>query len=352
MEFRNFTPFPPLHFESRDEKKNDFGVVVTRATFALEPDALPRLVQKQEAIVLADEYIGEPGQSSIKIENNIAPYKPKSDIHIFATAHAPEGKPCKEWNIGVKIGDKINKQIHVTGPRYWSHRGEKGWQLTDITPAVQVPIRYEHAFGGSEFAENPLGTGFVHPEHVDPEKPIVAPQILPIDQPPLEFGKPIKAEGLGALSPSWKARSEHAGTFDLVWEKTRWPDLPEDFKFAFYNSAHPDLIYPEFLEGDETIELTHLTPVSPFRFQLPGFVLALLIRWEDGQIAPAPMRLDTVHIDMEAMQLFLTWRGVFPLAKPIRALELRMQVPDAYRAPSDEPEATKPNGQEPPLLGE
>ena len=42
MLFRNFTPFPPLQFESRDEKKQDFGVIVLRGTFSIR-DGQPLL---------------------------------------------------------------------------------------------------------------------------------------------------------------------------------------------------------------------------------------------------------------------------------------------------------------------
>ena len=47
MLFRNYTPFTPLHFESRDEKQNDFGVVVLRGTFQIENGQTLTMVQEQ-----------------------------------------------------------------------------------------------------------------------------------------------------------------------------------------------------------------------------------------------------------------------------------------------------------------
>lgn len=335
MLFRNFTPFPPLHFQSRDVNQEDFGVVVLRGSFQLVNNHPLKLVQKQEPLVMVDEYHGNPKNSSLKIEHNIAPYKPRTDIHINATAFAPGGKPLPYWKAGVSLGEKVKKELLITGPRYWKYNWTGGWELTESLPVAQVPIHYEQAYGGSwqngkelhAFPENPIGLGYVNKELLNKDKLIPAPQILPIDNPFPKMEKGIKVEGLGPLGASWQPRLRFAGTFNVIWEKTRWPDLPEDFKFDFYNSAHPDLIYPGFVHGNEEIQLINLSPESNIRFSLPGYTLALLIRWEDGRIAPAPMALDTIHIDTKEMKTYLVWRGLFPVGKPIRVLEARMKMP-------------------------
>jgi hypothetical protein len=48
MLLRNYTLFPPPHFESSDEKLNGFGVVVLHGTFQIENGNRLRSVQKQE----------------------------------------------------------------------------------------------------------------------------------------------------------------------------------------------------------------------------------------------------------------------------------------------------------------
>ncbi|NJO16600.1 MAG: DUF2169 domain-containing protein [Thioploca sp.] len=328
MLFRNFTPFPPLQFESRDEQRRDFGVVVLRGTFEIRNYQTLFLLQEQEPLIMADVYHGEPGKSSLWKEGNLAPYKPKTDIHINAIAHAPEGKPLPQWNVAVKVG-KIQKQLLVMGPRYWYQ--ERGWRLTEPQPCLQVPIRYEQAYGGiyqqAVYQENPVGLGYIPSKTVEmtTSTPLPAPQIMSPDEPITEWGKIYKPEGLGPLAPAWQPRVAYAGTFNAVWEKTRWPDLPEDFRFDFYNSAHPDLIYPGFVEGDETIELRNLSATERLQFKLPGFTLGLLVRWEDGEIAPMPVRLDTIHIEVPEMRVYLTWRGIFPVEEAIRVLEVRMR---------------------------
>ena len=331
MLFRNYTPFPPLQFESRDEKQNDFGVIVLRGTFKIEHGRRLRLVQQQEPLVMADEYFGEPGKSSLRYESSIAPYKPKTDVLVTADAWAPGGKPTESWTAAVQFGD-VRKEILVTGPRRWKKR-MTGWSATPIEPATRVPVRYEYAYGGSYGSEdgpqmcdeNYVGTGFADPKSTDD---IACPQILPTGHNMnLAFGKPLPVDGLGPVAPAWTPRREKAGTFNVIWEKTRWPDLPEDFTFDFYNTASSGLALPGFATGTEEVTLTNLTQSGTLNFQLPHFELATLLRFEDGRVMPGPIHLDTVHIDLLANRVFLTWRGVLPVNVPLRVLEVRMRAP-------------------------
>lgn len=349
MLFRNFTPFPTLQFESRDEKRRDFGVVALRGTFRIDPFGPLRLVQKQAPLVMTDEYFGRVTGSSLRCESSLAPYKPRTDVHIQATAHAPNRRPAASWPVAVEVGE-LRKELLVTGPRYWKWDAKRGWVLSDPLPVPQVPIRYEHAFGGSRTVaggtqvceENPVGVGFADPATADRSKPVAVPQILPPNSPPPELGKPIPVEGLGPVPPAWLPRRAKAGTFDAVWEKTRWPDLPEDFSFGFYNSAAPGLTCPGFLRGDEVVRLTNLTPDGSLLFWLPSFELALLLRFQDGRIVPSPVHLDTVHVDVQEQRAYLTWRGVFPLTSPLRVLEVRMRGPaDVVKVSKPEPATAK-----------
>ena len=321
MLFRNYTPFPPLQFESRDEKQNDFGVIALRGTFKIENGKRLKLVQEQEPLIMTDQYYGEPGLSSLKFESSIAPYKPKTDLLVTGQAHAPSRTARKQWNVGVEIG-KIKKGLTVTGPREWL-----GGRLSPIKEVTRVPLRYELSYGGQhksgkDFAQvedNPVGTGFT--------KKSKPPQIFPFEDTTVQGVNGVVA-GFGPIAPSWSPRREKAGTFNVIWEKTRWPDLPEDFSFEFYNTASEGLTLPGFVEGSETITLTNLAREEKLVFALPKFQLATLLRFHDGRLLPAPINLDTIHIELDSNRVYLTWRGVHPIKPPLRVLEVRMKAPE------------------------
>jgi hypothetical protein len=130
-------------------------------------------------------------------------------------------------------------------------------------------------------------------------------------------------QGYGSICRTWQPRLKLAGTYDEEWQAGRWPNLPEDFDFGYWNSAHPDLQVP-FLNGDEEITLTNLTPDGKLRIILPGHVPFVLVRYEAGEIKEARAYLDTVFIEPEKKQVSLVWRTTVLTKPDVRVLEARM----------------------------
>lgn len=332
MELRNLTPFPHLLFESVDEDRDEFGVAVLSGSFDIGSASQLLVSEVQEEITIAEEYFGEPNESSIKRASSLAPMKLSSDIHINASAHSPSGKPEKRWNVKIEVG-AWQKEIHVTGPRTYD-KTAKGWELSEPIEVMEVPLDYEKAYGGlyqekgklNSHPQNFIGVG--HYDTSEEKETWIAPQIVSVDDPNPKFGEKTKVEGVGAIAPTWQPRVKHAGTYDDDWLENVWPYLPADFEYEFWNSAHPDLVMPEYLKGDEAIKLHHLSSDQLMSFALPGYHIYLLCRMKDGSIIKNSLNLDTVHIDAPTKKVFLTWRGVHPPAAPIRVLELRIQSPE------------------------
>ena len=341
MLFRNYTPFSPLHFESRDENQNDFGVVVLRGTFEMEGGRPLRMVEGQEPILFKDEYWGDPQSSSLKFDSCMAPFKPKTDVLVNAIAYSPTYLPEKMWDVSVRFGTR-QKKLTVTGPRRWVRKLGL-WELTDISPVSSLPLQYELAFGGcyvdaegvrKAWPENPIGRGFVDPRN---REPVDVPQIFQDADSARhpDYGRPDVTAGLGPVAPHWAPRSERVGTYNEMWKRTRFPDLPADFDFHFYNSGSTGMTLDGFAEGNEEIELVNLTEERKTVFQLPNYQLGSLMRFENGEILPGPVLLDTVHIDAMEARVYLTWRTVYPVNVPLRALEIRAK--DISATSPDEP---------------
>lgn len=330
MILRNYTPFRPLYFESRDVEGREFGVLVLRGTFDIIPGAPLRPCPEQAPIVEADVWHGEANASSVYMESDLAPFKPRTDILVNAVAHAPGGRPLPEWIVRVKVGE-LDKALRVTGPRRWVREGGT-WTLTEPEPVTAVPIRYENAFGGvwengwrekRVFEQNPVGVGFVGEGSPSYPDEIAAPQIEDPEDPVVEIGKVYEPQGLGPIARSWQPRLGLAGTFDEEWKRSRWPELPLDFQFAHYNAAHPDLMVPGFLQGDERIDLVGLERHGTITFYLPAIQNALLLRARDGLMASSAFELDTLLIDIEVARVEATWRSTFVRKRPVRAIEIR-----------------------------
>lgn len=348
MELRNYTPFAPLFFPAQDTAGTEFGVLVVRGTFRIEPGAPLLPVPDQAAVLTADVHRGDPATTSVRAESDLAPLKPRADVVLDAVAHAPDGQPASDWLVRVAVGKTVDGELRqaehllrVTGPRQWRH-GVTGWALSDPEPAVRVPLAYELAYGGVAegggaavpYAQNPVGRGYFLPKYAARRRPVPGPQIEDPREPVVKAGAAYAPQGVGPLGRGWQPRVALAGTFDETWRETRWPGLPEDFDFAHYNGAPAPLQIDGYLDGDETVALLGLHADQPeLAFCLPGYRLATLARYRDGTIQAAPPRLDTLALDLASddpaeHRATLVWRTVFSLRKPLRVLEARMELPE------------------------
>lgn len=98
-------------------------------------------------------------------------------------------------------------------------------------------------------------------------------------------------------------RRQKGGTYDPEWKENRWPRLPKDFDFGYWNCAPEDqqIAYPQ---GGEEILLAGLTPRQRLaKFTLPPPAVHAVARLQVGPVLPLPMNLDTIILDMKALTL-------------------------------------------------
>src|SRR5204863_10006220 len=115
----NHTPFMPLLFESQDVEDRRHHVIVLKGTYEIQSGQPLKLAPEPRPLTMADEYYGDPTKSSLKRESDLAPFKPRGDVHFtYPVAFAPGGKPSPRWQVQVRIGP-VQKALQVTGPRQW-----------------------------------------------------------------------------------------------------------------------------------------------------------------------------------------------------------------------------------------
>lgn len=334
MEFRNHTPFPALVFEANDKHDRPSRVLVARGTFALD-GAAPRLSQNQRPLVMADAHHGDPARSATLDESDLAPTKPATDVLLRGTARSPGGAELPGWEVGIEVGP-LRQRARVTGPRWWTREGDDRWQLGAPLPCAAVPLRYELAYGGvvsdgereERCEQNPVGVGFAPPWWLQGQRRVAAPQVEDVDAPIGDIRGVYAPHGFGPLGRSWLPRRQRAGTLDDRWLAERWPVMPEDFDDAYWNCAPPGLVAPGYLRGDEDVRVWGTHPDGPLRFSLPGHYVYALFRYDDGVMAPYPMSLDTVTVDVDLGELAMVWRITAPMAPAVRVMELRMDFRD------------------------
>lgn len=328
MKLLSSLPLAHLFFKHWHTDDTEVGVVVCKANFTLHTDGRLYDASTPPELALADSFVGDPALTSLVAEQDIAPFKPATDLCIKGMAYAPDGVASADWPVSVAVRtldgtDLLHWGFHVRGPTQWQ-RQNGGWQQTKPQPVTEVALDYGLAYGGTilgddgrpvDFcAENPAGIGFATTKSLDSVDTWPAAQIGELG----EFmaggdpSQPMSVRGFGPIAKSWLPRRAVAGTFDGTWERTRHPRMPLDYDLGFWNAAPTPLQIRPYLSGDEVITLSGLRPAAtPLSIALPAFGIALELSGDKA--ARLVMTLDTITIDTNGdPAVTLIWRALVP----------------------------------------
>lgn len=335
LQLKNSTPFAAQIAVFPDVRGIDTLYVTLKATFAL--GARLEVVDPQPPVLLADEYWGEPGLSSLKYASDVHLTKLSTDVVLIGQAHAPGRKPVTQLDVSLAVGKK-QKVVRVFGDREW----RPGLLLapasmTKPAPFKTMPLVYERAFGGRHEIEgknpevlfeprNPAGGGFAGKRKGDALKGLPLPNLEdPADLVRSPKDAPAPA-GFGFVSPAWEPRKSFAGTYDAAWLKKCAPYLPKDFNPRFFNAAHPDLVCDCYLTGGERVQAQNVSPGGALIFRLPVCELRATVRVAGDKVEPA-LNLETVLIEPDDARLSLLWRGAVPCDKnPLKVEAIQVEL--------------------------
>jgi hypothetical protein len=287
FEIDNGTPFAVTTLRWPDVDSRPRFTVVVKATFAIPADGsgVAQPTPKQLPIFSGD-ILTETEPPSVRFESDHVPFKPCTDVVLVGRAYAPDGKPVTELAAGLRVG-QLRYGVAVIGDRQWQTQLLDKPTISHTQPFRTMDLVYERAFGGVDkpagmyCKENHIGTGFIGkrsaerveglklPNLEDPRNLINAWNIRP------------RPAGFGFYGRGWAPRLAYAGTYDDKYRNERYPLLPADFSFRFFNGAHPDLQAGGYLRGDEDVDLYNVCPeASRVQFRLPGVVPKISVaRW-------------------------------------------------------------------------
>jgi hypothetical protein len=302
---------------TRDKSGAHLWIVAVRATFDIARSGKLGLSDVQKPPVLAPEYFGKPGESSLRADSDLLAMKPCTDVVLDAHAHVPGGKRASQVSVSMRIA-QVTKTLLVHGDRVYYKSPTGGLTTSSPQPFSTRAIRYEAAYGGADRsatdpsqhahdARNPVGVGFALEESRLVYKP--APSIEYPNADPTKTGP----AGFGPIDPAWSPRRERAGTYDAQWEKKKRPLLPDDYDDLFASSAPDDQRAQQHLRGGERVELQNLTPESQLRFELPKLYFTFSTHFGD-RAEEHRSRLTSVFIEPEHRRVSLVWQTQLQVA--------------------------------------
>ena len=294
-------------------------VVVVKGTFTIPRNGEgPKLAEKQVPLVMSDVFTGEPGLSAPLYEIDYAPRKPRCDVLLNGSAHAPGGRPAERVRVSLRVGS-LTKAFDVVGNRVWQ-QGLLSTSPSKPEPFTVMPISYNNAFGGVDKTDdqppkehwyplNHAGVGY-HPERSP--KQLEGKRVPNTEEPGHPITNPkgkYRPIAYGAIARVWQPRIALAGTYDKKWLDHKFPFLPDDFQEAYYQAAPADQ-QTDFPQGGEEVELVNLTPGGRMAFVLPTMPVPFEFFRRSGERIAMTGPVDTVFFEPD--------QGRFTMARGVR----------------------------------
>ncbi len=313
----NKTPYIAETITLQDESI----VTIVKATFNFSTQGEVYTAEEQQQLVFGDEYVGEPGESSIKYASDIVPGKKGTDIALIGHAYASE-KAAFYAETALRV-ENILKRVHVTGDRFWKW-SSMGISRSRPLPFDKIPLVYERAFGGSDTLhkkskkhgyclENLVGTGYVAAKSKECIQGLALPNLENRKNEIKNWDDKPRPAGYGFIAPNWEPRIRYAGiSTDDPGNQGQMTQLMESLDTRFYNAATPDLVSETPLTGTETVVLSNLNPeTSRIKFNLPGINLFTSYIFQDRTERTQPV-LDTLVIEPDENLFTMVWRSKVP----------------------------------------
>lgn len=235
--------------------------------------------------------------------------KTHAEYLITGKAFAPEGRPKPSLVVRVHLGTH-EKALCVFGDRHW-----RALDPTEPKPFRQMPLDWEHAFGGEGFAQNPLGKGFA-PVLVGGRKVHPLPNVEDPSRLLTVRSKRPEPAGFGPIDQMWPQRYAKAGTYDDRWLKEDFPGFAADTDWRFFNLAPADQQFEAPFQGEEPYLLENMHPTKPrLEGRLPGIAMRCYANRRLGEaerFEEVPSRLTTIWFFPAEERIVLIFQGSVP----------------------------------------
>jgi len=282
-----------------------------KATFAIAHKSPPTAFPKGPDTLAGDRPMEGDPKLGIVYASDFVPYKPKGDFTLVGCAHNPSDS-IGIFTARARIGN-LERGINVVGARKWETSMGR-LHPSRPEPVGTVMLSYAHAWGGPHSRTNPLGCG---------QEDDRLPHFEEIDQTITSRAQNATPAGFAPYPRAMPLRQSKLGSYDKEWFQTRWPWMPDDFDWSYFNSAPPSQWKEGYFVGNEDLEFHHLhADHRVYRSALPGLQgRCFVMRGTDTRqdFREVPLDLDTVWVDMANEKLVLVWRG----RCPVSSLKLR-----------------------------
>jgi len=182
--------------------------------------------------------------------------KPRGEFIVVGKAYTPGGAPQPSLTARAKVGG-LKKSLEVFGDRTW-----RGASASKPRPFTEMPLDWTRAYGGPEFARNPLGKGAAEVV-VDGVAAWPLPNLESSQQRIGSSADRPEPAAFGPIDISWPQRTALAGTYDQDWLENLFPGFARDIDPGIHNIAPRDQQRDGEWTGSEAFRFEHMHPGRP-----------------------------------------------------------------------------------------
>ncbi|MBN1550644.1 DUF2169 domain-containing protein [bacterium] len=340
---------------SSDQNEKPIAFAIIKLTYRILENGNLKLI---EPVPLHNNIYDPAEKPRLKPGCDFWPYKMATDIVVQGKAHALAGKPVREMDVSIEIGN-IGKTARVTGNRNVTITHDNRIAFTPAEPFTSIDLTYYNAYGGVDwrvpvdepdnfanqlrlrvdhpgmYPRNPYGCGYVvlrDQKHLDGiplpniEHPrqCLSPETLFTGQPELWYQKPLPW-CFDWLQGHMFPRSAFFGGAD-GWYPAPENDIPEihlgilpvNYRSQFTQlliekGPHPRFfneaslgLQIDYLNGNEPVRLKGMSPDGNLIFHLPGKIpeLSMVVESKRFDLQPS---LYTVLLKPDQRTAELLW---------------------------------------------
>lgn len=278
-------------------------MLIVRASYSIQPGGVLAPVEElMEQRFLSGDTFAE-GDDELLGEcifpSDFADLKLNAEVFLKGHCHVAGNTPLSECLVRFSVGS-WSKTLKVVGKRVFSDL-MPGARASAPAPFTKMPLTYRNAFGGPDFAKNPVGKGFGDE----------LPNVEYTHDPLKTRGQSIEPASFGPINPAWPSRAPKVGRdYGKAWREKRAPFYAEDFDWSYFQAAPADQQLSGYLRGDEELLFQNLHAAEPtLRTRLPGIRVRAFVNDNEGRFREVGMILDTLLADLDRNILELSFRG-------------------------------------------
>jgi len=323
---------------------------IVKVTCAIEHDGHMSVIAPSPIASEERHYRKNP-VASLTRGSDLALLVPRPEVVVVGSAFAAPGQMLSRTTVRLAVQRDttmlINKRLEIIGDR----RARPGQEPPAPQAFQQLPILYERALGGIASRENPVGVGM----GVDADGLLTLPNVAL----PAQAG--VSPAGFGPIPSAWPSRQKKRGSMSWTAANTTADvEVPADFDDAYYQTAPSDQQTQE-IRGGDLIAIVNMHPDIPMlRTYLPKGRGVAMAQTSRGERIPLSLRIDTVHIEPDAMRAEIVFRaavmmneehmGDLRLAATIEQPEAPFEFPDLSTVAGLVARASKPGTSPVPAL--